>query len=388
LLLGNLFAISKLNDYFKNGKITNLIIGFIPVVNVLLFQFISAPSPDLPVYIFSFIAFYYFLNSFNSVNYQNFTILSILTLFVVFIKPTAIVLLILPLTLVLKDWKLVSKFWFPAFTIGLTIAGLLITKNIILTGHPFFPLNILSSNQYTFAVPNELTNFYFNQKRMYRFMLTLKEFQELSLWDKFLKWISFRNISGIFNLLSLLFALVIPFVIKRFYNLKMYWILYVTFILQLLFLIITSPQFRFFIHFNLLFAFIILAQIINQKKHIYLVLSTSLIVVIFFLFVPVNYRVLTQNKLILKNSNFNTSQLVFPHNNSKMERTFLKIKEGNLIYNSPHPETFFWSNGNGNLPCVNVKQIEYFKKYFGYIPQQNSQDIKDGFYSKKINPNE
>jgi hypothetical protein len=46
--------------------------------------------------------------------------------------------------------------------------------------------------------------------------------------------------------------------------------------------------------------------------------------------------------------------------------------------------SFFWGTGEGALPCVNALQLEYFKDQFHYIPQLRTQNIKDGFYSKKV----
>ncbi|WP_134140880.1 LIC_10190 family membrane protein [Flavobacterium sp. S87F.05.LMB.W.Kidney.N] len=60
LLLGNVFAIQKLNEYSKNDNKNYLLVGLLPLFNIFFFQFISAPSPDIPVYIFSFIFFFYF----------------------------------------------------------------------------------------------------------------------------------------------------------------------------------------------------------------------------------------------------------------------------------------------------------------------------------------
>src|SRR6218665_2206333 len=75
LLLGNLFAIQKLNDYFKNNNSNYLIIGLFPLFNILFFQFISAPSPDIPVYVFSFIFFFYFLENFKKLTPETFNLL-------------------------------------------------------------------------------------------------------------------------------------------------------------------------------------------------------------------------------------------------------------------------------------------------------------------------
>lgn len=76
------------------------------------------------------------------------------------------------------------------------------------------------------------------------------------------------------------------------------------------------------------------------------------------------------------------NEVVFPHNNSKLNTVFQKAKIGNLHFNSPDKNTYFWATGNGNLPCVNTQQIDYFKMYFNYIPQLRTNNCKDGFYSK------
>lgn len=87
-------------------------------------------------------------------------------------------------------------------------------------------------------------------------------------------------------------------------------------------------------------------------------------------------------------SNFSTENIIFPHENTKNNTTFEVIQLGNMNYNSPIQNDFFWASGNGALPCVNKDQIAYFKKYFYIIPQQRTKDLKDGFYAKKINTND
>jgi hypothetical protein len=43
---------------------------------------------------------------------------------------------------------------------------------------------------------------------------------------------------------------------------------------------------------------------------------------------------------------------------------------------------FFWANGDGNLPCVNQEQINYFEQTLGVVPQMRGADLSDGFYTK------
>ena len=87
-------------------------------------------------------------------------------------------------------------------------------------------------------------------------------------------------------------------------------------------------------------------------------------------------------------SNFSAKNIVFPYPNTKNNTTFETIQLGNLKYNSPEKNDFFWANGNGDLPCVDKKQLDYFEKYFKIIPQMRTNDLKDGFYAKKTQKNE
>ena len=87
-------------------------------------------------------------------------------------------------------------------------------------------------------------------------------------------------------------------------------------------------------------------------------------------------------------SNFSFRNTIYPYKNTKSDRPFETIVDGNLKYHSPLNNDFFWGSGNGDLPCVNKVQIAYFKKYFYIVPQMRTNNMKDGFYPKKVNPNE
>jgi len=67
-----------------------------------------------------------------------------------------------------------------------------------------------------------------------------------------------------------------------------------------------------------------------------------------------------------------------------MNHNYLKFNVGNLIFESPDESSFFWITGNGELPCVNKQQIDYFKSNYNYIPQLRTNNLKDGFYAKRI----
>jgi hypothetical protein len=383
LVLGNLFAILKLNTFFTNHTKTYLIVGLLPIANVLLFQFISAPSPDITVYIISFIVFFYFIENYKNGSSDAFKTMVILVLLMLYCKPTSFLMALLPLSLLVIHFKTLSHQLFSSFTMAVFILGLYITKNTILTGYPLFPLNGWDWNTYDFKVPRELVDFYFNEKRMYRFFLTQEEYQSLSFTQKCAKWFSINTVNGLFNGLSVLLVVTLPWIIKKFVPQKAFWWLYALMIVQLALLLLTSPQYRFFIHFNLFFAFTLATIVVKSKKVIIPLLYLSILPMVITLFFPVNYSRLTHNQLIWKNSTFSKRNVVFPYQNSKLKTTFHTVKNGNLTYYSPDSTTFFWANGNGTLPCVNEVQLNYVGTRFHYIPQQRSEDLSDGFYAKK-----
>ncbi len=384
LLLGNLFAVIKLNEYFENQKKIYLIIGLLPLANALLFQFISAPSPDIPVYIFSFIVFFYFIEGFNKGDVGNFYTISLLCLYILYCKPTTVCILLLPLFYFGYHFK---KLMSQSISLMVTATLVLIiysVKNTILTGYALYPTQLLSSSGFDFAVPEELISFYFDGTRLYGFLLTRNQFESMSVVQIFIQWLTLNKINSLFNIWSCLLVLISPYFIYRYYSNKAVWLLYIVMALQLIVLLVSSPQFRFFIHFILLFSFLIVSCVISNRKILFGMFGSSLIIVAILTFFTINLSGLTTNKLLSKNSSFTIASVLFPAGNSKIETKYYLLKEGNLRYYSPDANTFFWISGNGPLPCVNVQQLQYFKSNFHFIPQMRSKHLKDGFYSKKI----
>ena len=91
---------------------------------------------------------------------------------------------------------------------------------------------------------------------------------------------------------------------------------------------------------------------------------------------------------MLEMSTFSFKNTIYPYKNTKYNTQYERIKSGKLIFNSPIENDFFWGSGDGDLPCVNKTQINFFKKYYNIKPQMRTHHLKDGFYTKKVNPNE
>ena len=102
------------------------------------------------------------------------------------------------------------------------------------------------------------------------------------------------------------------------------------------------------------------------------------------LFFEVSLKALTVNSLALKLTEFNSKNILIPEKNSKINTKYIKENIDGFEFYSPIENTFFWGTGNGRLPCVNKDQLNYIKKYYNYVPQLRTKNIKDGFKSLKI----
>ncbi len=388
LLLGNIFSIQKLNEYYKNDNRNYLIIGLFPIFNIFFFQFISAPSPDIPVYVFSFIFFFYFLENFKKITPEIFNLIVILVLFLLYIKNTTLTFAIFPVILLALHFKTLSRQLLKPILLATLVLSVFVIKNMIICGSPIFPSKIFTSLTTSYAIPDSIESFYYDQIKYYGFFITAKQYSLMSNYDLFLQWILMPKLNGLFNKIGILLILIVPFFIYKFQNKKAIWTLYFIMVLQLLLLFVTSPQYRFFMNFILFFSLFCLICVLQNKKMIQALLIISLVPTFIVLFLPVNLNHFSNHKFMLEISNFSFKNIVFPYKNTKNNTAFTIVKLGNLKYNSPINNDFFWINGDGDLPCVNKDQIEYFKKYFRTIPQMRTNDLKDGFYAKQLSENE
>lgn len=389
LLLGNIFAITKLADYFKNGSQHYLIIGLLPLANVLLFQFISAPSPDIPVYIISFMILFFVLEQYETMNTETFTVITIFVLFSLYIKVTSASLIVIPFILLIKHFKVLRPAFVRCLFGGLVVLTLYITKNTITSGRPFFPVTNFHFFVYDYSLPDHISELYYKRTKFYAYFVTEKEFEAMSVSQKFIRWILFLpGLHGLFNKLVTTLVLLMPVIIYRYYNKQVIWLLYFVMCIGLISLALSSPQYRFFLNFVLFFAFLIFTLIITNKKLIMGAMCLSIIITGFALFVPVNLNSFTQNKLAQENSTFSFKNLIFPYKNTKYNNHFKFITSGNFHYYSPKDMDFFWASGDGSLPCVNKAQLDFFKTYYYVIPQMRTNNISDGFYSKELKTND
>ncbi|MNT51365.1 hypothetical protein D3C72_1883270 [compost metagenome] len=135
-------------------------------------------------------------------------------------------------------------------------------------------------------------------------------------------------------------------------------------------------------NFILIFSFLLLSLILNKKQIILISLSAFTLLLTILVFIPLNFSLLTKNKHTLESSNFNFQNFIFPYKNTKYHTAFELLKNENLDYYNPKNIDFFWGTGDGPLPCLRKKQLDYFEKKYQVKPQMRSDTIKDGFYAK------
>ncbi|MDI1255934.1 MAG: hypothetical protein PSV16_07515 [Flavobacterium sp.] len=377
IVICSFFFIDEWNKKSASGNINWL--GLIVTFNVLLFQFINAPSPDFPLIIISQLLFYIFLKRGKTAS--DLKMMALLTLFLIFIKITIAPIAVLVLYELYKQKKGFQFFMITGFLFGF----LWLLKNIILFGYPLFPLPFLRIDA-DWTIPNALLQNLNNMIKNHEFM-TIKGYKSFSIVDKFLIWIRFGGINSIFNKGILMLFLLVLFT-KQMQTSMQFRILYFALLLHFIIVFLVSPQFRFFLPEFIFLSVILIADIFNRIKiapkfvNLFLVSSVILPLVISLL---IDFKTLTSNKLNQKEAAIKPSQLYLPELNSRYGNIdFETFTEGNLKFYSPKQNFFFYGTANGPLPSTNIKIIQRFKKRYHIIPQLRTGELKDGFYSKKI----
>lgn len=332
---------------------------------VFYFQFIDAPSPDLPILIFCSIIFFEFV--FSNLNTAKIKTIILFLVFVCFIKLTVIPLLLIPIYLLKKEPS--NSIFF--IGLGFVFGSLWILKNIIITGYPFFPLNFFNLNLDWKMVPN-LFEMVTQLTKDAGYSENLIKTKNLSIIEKLKIWINLTGLNAVFNKGMIILFVIIPF--SSFFKLYKFKLLYLILLFHFLFILMNSPQYRFFLPTFILFLGIIIYDVfkrIRLFKNITFIIITTLLSLTLSIFIDLKSFDL---------NNTNIQQLLIPESNSKYKKnTFEKISILNFeFYNAEFPSIF--ETSNGALPCVNKKLL----KYYNVLPQQRTSEIKDGFYAIEI----
>jgi len=149
-------------------------------------------------------------------------------------------------------------------------------------------------------------------------------------------------------------------------------------------LMLSSPQYRFYVYFTIFFGLLVLAARLSKEKIILSLLGLSCLGCAVLVLVPMSFGSLTNNTMLMQNNTFEAENLIFPKPNSKSNIAYTTETKGNLNYNTPQNTELFWITGNGALPTVSKVQLDYFQTYFHVIPQRRGQTLREGFKAQKV----
>ncbi len=381
---GFLFVICScyfISEFDKNWKQHQQFhwIGFVLIFNVLTYQFINSPSPDLPLFIIAQILFYLFLKTTKTIDNQK--IIIVLFVYLVFIKIT-----IAPLSLLLLYHYYQEKKIRIFLLVTIAIFSILwIAKNTILTGYPLFSVVYIYSSC-DWIVPEKLVNVFNYSIKNHEF-LSVSRLKNLSVLEKFSMWIQFDGINRIFNvgIILLFFLALFTKKIRCFFEYK---ILYLLLLIHFVVVFLSSPQFRFFLVEFIFLTVLVFSDILNKLKINYQIVKATLFISVILPVISIyfiNLKSLTKNKHNQEFEKISLSQIFLPEKNSiYSEIEFEKINEGNLDYYSPKDNFFVYGTANGKLPCANKVLLNNLKKKYHFIPQLRTSYLGDGFYSKNI----
>ena len=385
LLLGNFYTISLLSEYItkRNPSKLNLVFGLFPLWNVFLFQFISAPSPDIAIYVLGFILLHQFILCYNSYTKSAFLVVVLLSLFLAYIKLTGFIFCIFPLVLYKRYFVFTRSTTSVIVLFGSLTLLLFAIKNMIVTGNLLFPLEGIDSLKTSWSLPKEIEAYFANYMQPYAYHLSAEAFEKASIWFRLKTWLLAPIPYGVFNLLMIILLAIIPFTIKKLKH-NGFWTIYYVAVFNMLLLFITSPQYRFFFPFILCFSLILASLILIHKTTIKVVLVFCTILTIVPLFFQTNNKHFTANKYHQATSLFSIKYFLKPYQNSKYPKAYKTIKLNETSLNTPTKVDFFWGTGDIPLPAINKEQLQFFIDNFDVQPQQRSKNLKDGFISKKL----
>ena len=374
----NFFAIKKLNDY--DGKnIQSFAFGLVLLFTLFFMQFVNAPSPDLIIFLITPYVFFLFITHFKNMNRNDFKIILSLILFLCFVKVTMAILLVLLVILFINNYNILKKGFWQYTLLCAVVLGLFISKNAIISGYLFYPISQIDVLNVDWKAPKPIIEFY--KLGTYLEGMSNVDVSQLGLFEKIKVWLTLPKLDGLFNKAFVLLLIVFPGVIYRNKNKSSLLVIYVLAVIQLIILWFASPQYRFYFVFVCFLAIQLLVMLIKSKRIGLYLVSFSAILSAIPVFITVDLNAFTTNNFAMELNTFKLKNIVIPEKNTKTETEFTKHNINGFEFNSPSEDTFFWATGNGELPCVNKKQIEYIKHYYNYVPQKRTDAIKDGFKS-------
>ncbi|PHK30414.1 hypothetical protein VF13_39655 [Nostoc linckia z16] len=322
----------------------------------LLFLFADAPSPDLPVVIFCTIAFYTI--SHQQEDKHAFMIACILILFAVYIKITLAPILVM----ILLYQKKLKRYYMLIAGVVVPLAVLWLARNYLVTGHSLYPF-VMPELAAPWAVPQEIIEGIHQSSNAYVYNTVSVHFME-----KIKNWLFSGSIKSMLNIavsFLFLFAPLLKVVRRRYLK------IYIALLVQFIALLFISPQLRF-----MLPSIVFLSAVVAYGFFNWIRVCPSYTVMLAVT------GVLLLPAIFLPSGSF-TSLTPMPSTRFPNQK-YNRQKLGNIFFYSPVGKGFIYFTGDGSLPCVNVKQIDYIQRKYGYVPRLAGSDLSSGFISEKV----
>jgi hypothetical protein len=328
--------------------------------------FIQQPSPDLPTFIIALIVVNELLNNADR------KLLLYISIFTFCIKP---ILFWLPLLVFLESIYR-RNFKFQMLIPILSFGILFVFKNIWLFGFPVFPVSFIDFN-WPWKPSQEILTYssQIGLMKTYDMHYSYQEIIDFNLWERIYRWftIGFKSIFNLGILLSILILGYLAFRKKE----KFYTLLFTCILLKFILIIIFSAQYRFFVDVYLVALFLVFKNISDEKAVFISVFFSVFISIIFTFNGFVKYR-FQMGKWM---TGFQISQLIKP-SESKNLNINSEYKMGNLNFfvpKNPFEKTFF--------PTLNIYDLKLYD-YYGIFPQYLGNDLKSGFFQRKLTKEE
>ncbi|MGB5982235.1 MAG: hypothetical protein WBG46_08830 [Nonlabens sp.] len=365
------------------------------------YLFSSAPSPDLAVYVISYMAIYYFLVLYEKIDEKILCVITLLVIQAIFIKVTCALMIILPVVLVVKHKLLRSTSMKIIASLSFLFAVFYVAKSFIVSGMPLYPLTTWAPIQTDWLLPVEIADFYSQLTYDQSFGISYLDANKYSFLEKLGFWLYHSGVEGYFNKITaacLVATLVYILFFKITFKFK---IVLGVFILQSLLLLITSPQFRFFLNLmipvGLLLFLIPLFRFIkiNQKYITVITLFSGIVVVSGFLLASLASIKdgLTDNPL-MKSKGASDGHFITPLKNSNGDYEYvLRFRESEnsqptstfQFYDTP-TSNFLFGTYDAPLPSVQQDMLELIESESGMMTVLRSSQLEDGFKSVPLQP--
>jgi len=255
-------------------------------------------------------------------------------------------------------------------------------KNAIISGYILFPIEAVDLFNFDWEQPKALMSL-----TTYGPSIPVGDPEDsliLNNLRRFWFWLNSPKLHGVFNKTYIILLMVYPLIVYKIKDRSALLIIYMLALVQFFILWNNSPQYRFFFVFIIFLSIQIFVSFFKKKSLVTYFVMASILLSAVPLFFDISLKALTVNSFALKLTEFNSKNILVPEKNSKLNTKYSKENIDGFEFYSPIETDFFWGTGNGDLPCVNKDQLNFFREHYKYVPHLRTNELKDGFRSLKI----